>query len=299
MFEADATLICLWKVDEGIGSVLRNSRPLQPPKAPRGSKTSDFGGFLGIEGHAELRGRWTWVSCFDPDDFESSGNPSGAGAGNGESAIGVGTVETTTAGRGEAHDDPAGRLVAESLHEGSSISTTDFAPSPLASSPTLAVPAGGVVDFARSIGWRSVSTAGDEEEEEEAYASVTSSMGGERGTTTQDNDDEGGQVKPRVLNTTLAAATRQAGALAALASSAALSAPTKTEIPAKDALLGILGKLFQESSIYLEPCHGDPLFECRPPQRAGHKDANVQLQLVRREERALKAVVQSEVCRAD
>ncbi|CAN0095320.1 unnamed protein product, partial [Laminaria digitata] len=38
VLEADPTLVCLWKADEGSGSVLRNSRPLHPPKSSRGAR---------------------------------------------------------------------------------------------------------------------------------------------------------------------------------------------------------------------------------------------------------------------
>lgn len=90
VLDADDILVCLWKVDEGTGPILRNSRPLQPPKAPRGSKAVvGVADGTGAEGHAELRGRWSWVSCFDPADYESffacsndgDGEPSGAPTG--------------------------------------------------------------------------------------------------------------------------------------------------------------------------------------------------------------------------
>ncbi|CAM9673262.1 unnamed protein product, partial [Ectocarpus sp. 8 AP-2014] len=80
VLEADATLVVLWKADEGAGSVLRNSRPLHPPKPARGAKTAlsrgasggggGGGGGSGAEGHAELVGEWAWVPCFDPEDYE-------------------------------------------------------------------------------------------------------------------------------------------------------------------------------------------------------------------------------------
>ncbi|CAN0095254.1 unnamed protein product, partial [Laminaria digitata] len=69
-------------------------------------------------------------------------------------------------------------------------------------------------------------------------------------------------------------------------------------VSAREALLGVLGKLYQQCSVYLAPCQGDPLLERMmpsPPPRGARTEARVQLQLMRREERALKAVVQPEV----
>ncbi|CAN0178653.1 unnamed protein product, partial [Ectocarpus fasciculatus] len=45
----------------------------------------------------------------------------------------------------------------------------------------------------------------------------------------------------------------------------------------------------------LAPCWGDPLVESTPPPRGVRTEARVQLQLIRREERALRAIVQPEV----
>lgn len=301
VFEADATLVCLWKVDEGIGSMLRNSRPLQPPMAPRGSKAGASGNSAGAEGHAELQGRWTWVSCFDPDDYDASSAPPSVPAGYGVSSAGESAEATATAAaQGEGTDRSPGHLEPESPHGGSLASAVEFSPSPLASSPTLAVPAGGVVDFARSLGWRSVSTAGDEEEEYEAYGSASSSMVGDRGTSAPEPDSEGRGVKAPLLppppSTTPAASAGRAGASAALSACAVMAAPAKSEVPVKEALLGILGKLFQQCSAYLEPCQGDPQMESQPVPRGGHLEARVQLQMIRREEKALKTIVQPEVC---
>lgn len=276
--------------------MLRNSRPLQLPKPPRGSKAGYCTTGTGAEGHAELRGNWEWVACFDPDDYESTGGP--AGTGYGLSAMGEGAVVSATAASGETLDRSPGRLVTGSPQGGSSASAVDFSsPSPLASSPTLAMSAGGVVDLARSLGWRSVSTAGDEEDD--AYASASSSAGGDRGTVAPDNDNEDTRTKSPLYtdspSVSPAAAAAAAGVSAAVGSYAAVASPARTGVTAREALLAVLGRLFQQCSVYLEPCEGDPLWESRPLPGGGAQPARVQLQLVRREERALKTMVQPEV----
>lgn len=284
VLEADSTLLCLWKVDEGTGTYLRNSRPLQPPKAPRGSKTGTTSPGTGAEGHAELRGQWWWVSCFDPDDYvagQCAATPSCVSVSEAN-----GTVATTAATSGANEEVSQHRPVAESpqnmsvLAEDGSAADGSTATVP---SPTLAASAGAGVDLARSLGWRSVSTAGDEDDDE-ADASYSQRTG----------DDES-CVKPSPLAIGAGAVAAAAGASAALSARASIEIGTQ-EVSAREALLGVLGRLFQQSSVYLEPCRGDPLVERRPPPRGGRPEAKVQLQVVRREERALKAIVQAEVC---
>ncbi|CAN0066023.1 unnamed protein product, partial [Discosporangium mesarthrocarpum] len=71
--ETDAALVCLWKIDEGEAGLIRNARPLQPPKAPRGAKAGDRTA-PGAWGHAELWGAWEWVPCFDPSSLPEQGS---------------------------------------------------------------------------------------------------------------------------------------------------------------------------------------------------------------------------------
>lgn len=160
---------------------------------------------------------------------------------------------------------------------------------------------GADADLARSLGWRSVSTAGDEENE-------TDEDGG-ASTSGQERRGRGGGADGRANFSSRSSTCADAGANATAAGAvAALSACAVIEragpgddgavgrLPPRDALLGLLGKLFQQCSVYLAPCQGDPLLENTPPPRGVRVEARVQLQLVRREERALKAIVQPEVC---
>lgn len=286
--EADPTLLCLWKFDEGTGPCLRNSRPLQPQKTPRGSKAGTTAPARGAEGHADLRGQWLWVPCFDPDDYVAgdctSTTPSSVSVSAADAAV------TAAAASGANEDGSQHRPVLESP-QNMSVAAEDGSAADGSTvtvpSPTLAAPAGGVVDLARSLGWRSVSTAGDEEDDEEGDASYSGRTG----------DDDESRMKLLPSSAVGAgAAAAVAGASAALSARASIDAAGTREVSAREALLGVLGRLFQQCSVYLEPCRGDPLVERRPPPRWARPEAKVQLQLVRREERALKAVVQPEVC---
>lgn len=159
---------------------------------------------------------------------------------------------------------------------------------------------GADTDLARSLGWRSVSTAGDEEDEADQEGSASVSGQEKRGR---------GAGEGRTNCSSRSSTCTDAGANATAAgASAALSAcvviaragvvgddGAARRLPPRDALLGLLGKLFQQCSVYLAPCQGDPLVESTPPPRGVRVEARVQLQLVRREERAIKAIVQPEV----
>ncbi len=289
VLEADSTLVILWKADEGEGDILRNSRPLHPPKPARGSKeaVSSGGGGTGAEGHAELVGEWAWVPCFDPDDYESA-SPSAGGLGQASPAAGVadlaGAVGAPSSSSSTAQR--SGRQGEEGLGELAEGGSTDTD-----------------TDLARSLGWRSVSTAGDEEEEEEGEEAAGASARG--------REKRGPGSEGRVNSSPSCSACADAGANATAAgASAALEACAAIErgagvgedggvlrdrLPPREALLGLLGKLFQQCSVYLEPCRGDPLVESTPPPRGVRVEARVQLQLLRREEGALRAIVQPEV----
>lgn len=330
VLEADAAApVCLWKADEGTGAVLRNSRPLHPPKPARGAKPAGGNGGVGAEGHAELVGEWAWVPCFDPDDYDSvvvgcesaaAGAPraaSAAAAAVGASTIGAPSSPSSAAQRSERQGE--GELTPLAVSGGGSAS---------AEWPTVRALAVADTDLARSLGWRSVSTAGDEEEleqeqeekgeeeekeekdgvedeeKEEEEESVSSGVKQEK---EEGNEEEKeGRVKLLPLSASAGAvasaagAATAAGASAALALSAAIDQASCSdgrvgEVSAREALLGVLGKLFQQCSVYLAPCKGDALVESLPPKRGSRMEARVQLQLVRREERTLKAVVQPEV----
>lgn len=169
-------------------------------------------------------------------------------------------------------------------------STALAVPSPTLSTTHAGGGGGGAVDLARSLGWRSVSTAGDEEDEQKEGEYASSGVGPE--------DTAGADSNERMKSSSasLTAAASAAGASAALSACVAIGGSDgRREVPAREALLGVLGRLFQQCSVYLEPCRGDPLVESRPPPRGGRPETRVQLQLVRREERALKTVVQPEV----
>ena len=117
---------------------------------------------------------------------------------------------------------------------------------------------------------------------------------------------DGGRMKPprpAACPDTLAGASAALGAYAAMVGNPDVvvgdGGSPRGGVSAREALLGVLGKLYQQCSVYLAPCQGDPLLErmMPPPPRGARTEARVQLQLIRREERALKAVVQPEVCR--
>ena len=285
--EADATLVILWKADEGTGDVLRNSRPLQPPKPARGSKTvaGGGGGGTGAEGHAELAGEWAWIPCFDPEDYESDTAGTAAGGGDqGSAAVApaVSGADFTGAIGTPSSSSSAAQRSGRPAEEGFG-----------------GLMEGAETDLARSLGWRSVSTAGDEEEdgEEDGEAGGASASArekvGRRGSEARANSS---------VCTEAGANATAAGASAALTASAAIERADADgvggarRLPPRDALLGLLGKLFRQCSVYLAPCEGDPLVESTPPPRGVRVEARVQLQLVRREERALRAIVQPEVC---
>ena len=304
VLEADATLVILWKADEGAGAVLRNSRPLHPPKPARGSKGvisgdggggDGGGGGTGAEGHAELVGEWAWVPCFDPDDYES-----GASAGGG-------VVGQDSAAAAAAAGVAGGAVVGDTPSSSSSTAQR----SGRQAEEELGEPAegGAETDLARSLGWRSVSTAGDEEEEGEGEgegeeAGASPPPGREKGRpASREGRASSSQFSARA---DAAANATAAGASAALEACAAIEPAGGAgdgggggggvlRLPPREALLGLLGKLFQQCSVYLEPCRGDPLVESTPPPRGVRVEARVQLQLVRREERALRSIVQPEV----
>lgn len=290
-FEADATLVCLWKADEGCGAVLRNSRPLNPPKPPRGAKAGSWCGETGAEGHAELVGEWAWVPCFDPDDYDSEGgSPTAAGAGVG-APYSSSSVAAVASGGVQNQSPPVGR------DEGQSAAKRGSAEVAVAMAASTSTEAD--TDLARSLGWRSVSTAGDEEDEEDGVASSSDHGKGRNG----EAKGQGTSVSCCADNAgaaTAATAATAAGASAALGAYAAIGwasgdGAVGREVSAREALLGVLGKLFQQCSVYLVPCHGDPLVEITAYPQGSRTQAMVQLQLIRREERALKTVVQPEV----
>lgn len=283
--EADATLVILWKADEGAGDTLRNSRPLQPPKPARGSKaivgSGSGSGGTGAEGHADLEGEWAWVSCFDPDDYESAAASDQGSAAAGSTAVAgagfAGAIGTPSSSSSAAQR--SGRQGEEGFG---------------------GLAEGAETDLARSLGWRSVSTAGDEEEEVEE---VEEGGGASASVQEKRGRSSGGCVNTSSRSSSSACAeaganATAAGASAALAASAAIERAGSggvRRLPPMDALLALLGKLFQQCSVYLAPCDGDPLVESTQPPRGVRVEARVQLQLVRREERALRAIVQPEV----
>lgn len=289
--DANASLICLWKSDEGTGSVVRNSRPLHPPRPARGAKavvaadvgkSGNIGGRTGAEGHADLVGEWKWVPCFDIDDYESvaddaEGSSAAAGPPAVASAAGGASYSSFPAARRSQQGREGDLTPLAVTGGGSSGSVAAESPAPGGRGASI----GSDMDLGRSLGWRSVSTAGDDE------------------------DEEDGEEKKHMKASSFVSScvgSSPAGADAASAASAALGACVWVNqaagvrnVSAREALLGILGKLFQQCSVYLAPCQGDPLAESLPQLRGSAMEARVQLQLVRREERALKAVVQPEV----
>lgn len=300
VLEGDAGLVCLWKIDEGAGAFLHNARPLQRLKLARGAKpvTTSCGG-TGAEGHAELVGEWEWVPCFDPEyyegvtDVESSMN-SGAAAAAPSAAV-DGHIPSVNPPVGPPPPVSATPLVVSGAGGGPVVS------------PAAGLSTGTDTDFTRSVGGRSVSTVGDEEEhveDEEEKDDVDDregnreSVGEERSLRPSSCARTG--VRGRAAHAAAAAATA-VGAGAALGAGAVLEEATPDgaprEVSAKEALLGVLGKVFQQCSVYLAPFGGDPLLESLPPVSRYRTEARVkhQLQLVRRKERALRAVVQPEV----
>lgn len=327
--EADATLICLWKVDEGAGGVLRNSRPLHPPKPPRGAKTTRGSGGggrgTGAEGHAELMGESSWVPCFDPGDYDKDNAGAGSEKGKKESSVQAASDAAAESGSGVAASSSLSAMTTRAGHEGAKSTPPEVSSDggggdgrgDDAASPAVAEEDSGSrstdTDLAQSLGWRSVSTAGDEEE--------GAGRTGEGGEEADDGRDKGVEPEGNEARCTGSSKgiTPSAGAgvvIAAAGASAALDAyaaigsvaahegdgfgdgSARDEVSAREALLGVLGKLFQQSSVYLAPCQADPLAESlQPPLPRGMRtvEARVQLQLVRREERALGAIVQPEV----
>lgn len=294
VLEADATLVILWKADEGTGGVLRNSRPLHPPKPARGSKALvgvgvGSGGGTGAEGHAELVGEWAWVSCFDPDDYESAAasGQSSAAAGGAPAAAAVAAFAGAIGTQPPSSSSTAQRSGRQGGEQrfGGLVDTAD-------------------ADLARSLGWRSVSTAGDEEDEEEDCGAASESgqeeKRGGRGAEGRTNSSRSySTCADAGANATAAGASAALGACAAIErAGVGDDGGGAQRLPPGDALLGLLGNLFQQCSVYLAPCQGDPLVESTPPPRGVRVEARVQLQLVRRGERALKAIVQPEVRRA-
>lgn len=282
-FEADATLICLWKADEGCGAVLCNSRPLHPPKPPRGAKAATWCGGTGAEGHADLVGEWAWINCFDPNDDEGEdGNPAAADA---AADVGAPYSSSSVAAVASAASPPVER------DEGQPAAKRGSAEMAVATAASATTDAD--TDLARSLGWRSVSTAGDEEDDVDGVTS-SSDHGKER------DGEQKGHVAPMSSSADDAAAATAAGASAALGAYAVIDQASgdgaaRREVFPREALLGVLGKLFQQCSVYLAPCQGDPLVESTTPPQGSRTQATVQLQLIRREERALKAIVQPEV----
>ena len=314
VLDGDATLVFLWKVDEGSGSFLHNSGPLQQPKLVRGAKaaTSAAGGGtgMGADGHAELVGEWEWVPCFDPDNYEGTTYAESATTAGTSGAVAASA--TAAAANSPVNLPPSSSSTTpRSGRQGGEVALAPFvvaAASPVMS-PAAGPSTGTDTDLTRSLGWRSVSTAGDEEcsddqreGEDEEDAGDDGKHRGEGGRLLRQSPScsTAGDVA-RAGHATAAAATA-AGAGAALRAGAAfdeaaLDGVTRArKVSAREALLGVLGKLFQQCSVYLAPCGGDPLLERLQPVIGGRTEARVQLQLVRREERAIKAVVQPEVC---
>lgn len=293
VLEGDAGLVCLWKIDEGAGAFLHNARPLQRLKLARGAKpvTTSCGG-TGAEGHAELVGDWAWVSCFDPeyyDDVESSMGSSAATAA--PSAAVAGNIPSVNSLTGPPPSVSVTSLVVSGAGGGPVVS------------PAAGLSTGTDTDFTRSVGWRSVSTVGDEEEheDEEGKDEVDD---GERNQESVEEERPSSCARTDVRRRASHAAAFDAtaiGASAALEAGAVLEEATPDgaprEVSAKEALLGVLGKVFQQCSVYLAPFGGDPLLESMPLVSRYRTEARVklQLQLVRRKERALRAVVQPEV----
>ena len=328
VLEADPTLVCLWKADEGSGSVLHNSRPLHPPKHSRGARAAAAeaaaavaaGGTVGrtgAEGHAELAGEWAWVPCFDPDDYENAHHGAERASADAPAAVPVSvSVSAAAAAVAVAAASPSSVAQRSERHgEGEAVSLAAASDGSAAGESTVPGRSlGGDTDLARSLGWRSVSTAGDEEEEEEEEEDEEGEGGGEGkegGDASAPWKEErergdGGRMKPprpAACPDTLAGASAALGAYAAMVGNPDVvvgdGGSPRGGVSAREALLGVLGKLYQQCSVYLAPCQGDPLLErmMPPPPRGARTEARVQLQLIRREERALKAVVQPEVCR--
>lgn len=316
--------MCLWKADEGSGSVLRNSRPLHRPKPSRGARAAaaeaaavaaDGGaGGTGTEGHAELAGEWAWVPCFDPDDCENAHHGGERASADAPAAVPV-SVSVSAAGAAVAVAAASPSSVAQRSErhgEGEVVSLAAASDGSAAGESTVPGRSlGGDTDLARSLGWRSVSTAGDEEEEEEEEEGGGGGEGKEGGDASapwkeERERGEGGRRKPprpAACPDTLAGASAALDAYAAIVSHPEVVAgdggSPRRGVSAREALLGVLGKLYQQCSVYLAPCQGDPLLEriIPLPPRGARTEARVQLQLMRREERALEAIVQPEVCR--
>lgn len=301
---ADPTLICLWKADEGTGSVLRNSRPLHPPKPLRGAKaaaaTGGTVGETGAEGHAQLAGEWAWVPCFDPDDYESAHHGAERASADAPAVVSVPVSVSAAAVAVGAAASPSSVAQRSERHgEGEAVSLAAASDGSAAGESTVPGRSlGGDTDLARSLGWRSVSTAGDEEEEEEGEGDEKEEGDASAPWKEERGGGEGGQIKaprPAACPDTLAGASAALDAYAVIVVGDGYL--PRGGVSAREALLGVLGKLYQQCSVYLAPCQGDPLLErtMPPPPRGARTEARVQLQLMRREERALKAVVQPEV----
>lgn len=172
VLEADPTLVCLWKADEGSGSVLRNSRPLHPPKPSRGARAAAAeaaaeaaaavaaGGTVGgtgAEGHAELAGEWAWVPCFDPDDYENAHHGGERPSADAPAAVPVSvSVSAAAAAVVGAAASPSSVAQRSERHgEGEAVSLAAASDGSAAGESTVPGRSlGGDTDLARSLGWR-------------------------------------------------------------------------------------------------------------------------------------------------